>query len=583
MFKTLWLLLGNESSKFQRYVSMALLYGLLSGLTITLVIPIIHNLLMARTSVTLYWLCALFVGLLICWYLRIRVDKAGIDVGVAILKDGRHRLGSHVAKLPIGWFNAKNTAQLSHTITNGVMEIAQLPAHVFTPVFSGLVVPLVIIAALFSINWKIGVIALLSLPIMGLSCVLAAKLGYRADKHYHHATAQTSHRIIEFAQAQSMFRAFNGEGTSTQLLEQAVADQTVSARKMIGLSLVASLINTWVVQGVFAALLIGTLFTLSGDATTQNSVDSLISTILCLLLINRFVEPLLDVSGYGEAIRAAGNQLKEIQGILDVKPLAQAESPKMPIDYTLELIDVGFRYFGRTEDVLRHVNLRIEPGTMTALLGPSGAGKTTLFTLISRFFDVTSGQITIGGVDLRDMSETQLRDSISQVFQAPYLFQMSIAQNIRMGKPNASDDEVFEVAQLAGVSEILERLPEGLDTQVGEGGARLSGGERQRISIARALIKDAPILLIDEATAALDTENQDIITQTLSRLRGKKTLLVITHQLSTIEMADQIVILENAEIKEQGTHAQLAESNGRYQHYLSQQRQSKSWRVDDVS
>ena len=216
---------------------------------------------------------------------------------------------------------------------------------------------------------------------------------------------------------------------------------------------------------------------------------------------------------------------------------------------------------------------------MTALIGASGSGKTTLVRMIARFFDPSQGCVLIGGVDVRQMTSSQLAAQISQIFQDSYLLQGSIADNIRLGKPAASDAELLDAVQQAGVSELIERLPQGLDTQVGEGGARLSGGERQRIGIARALIKDAPILLVDEATAALDADNQQLIAQTLARLRGRRTLVVIAHQLSTIAMADQIVVLDQGRVVEQGAPAALLASAGRYAHFLAQRRVAKGWRI----
>ena len=216
---------------------------------------------------------------------------------------------------------------------------------------------------------------------------------------------------------------------------------------------------------------------------------------------------------------------------------------------------------------------------MTALIGESGSGKTTLARLIARFFDVSQGSVLVGGVDVRQMSGAQLAGQISQIFQDSYLFAGSIAENIRIGKLDASDAEIMEAVRQAGVAEIIARLPQGLETPVGEGGARLSGGERQRIAIARALIKDAPILLVDEATAALDSENQAVIAEALARLRGQRTLIVIAHQLSTVAMADQIVVLESGQAIEQGTPAQLRERQGRYAQFLRQRSAAKGWRI----
>ena len=216
---------------------------------------------------------------------------------------------------------------------------------------------------------------------------------------------------------------------------------------------------------------------------------------------------------------------------------------------------------------------------MTALIGESGSGKTTLARLVARFFDADQGSVLVGGVDVRAMSSTQLADHVSQIFQESYLFAGSIADNIRFGYPDASDADLRDAVRLAGVIEIIERLPQGLDTPVGEGGTCLSGGERQRIAIARALIKKAPILLVDEATAALDAENQAIITQALARLKGQRTLLVIAHQLATVSMADQIIVLDEGRIIEQGAPAELLAQQGRYATFLDQRRTAKGWGI----
>ena len=253
-----------------------------------------------------------------------------------------------------------------------------------------------------------------------------------------------------------------------------------------------------------------------------------------------------------------------------VLPLPETDAPQAPGDAAIELRGLRFRYAPDAAEVLRGIDLRIAPGSMTALIGPSGSGKTTLARLIARFFDASQGSVLIGGVDVRRMPGAQLAGQLSQIFQDSYLFTGSIADNIRVGKPGATEAELMQAARQAGVTEIVARLPQGMDTPVGEGGARLSGGERQRIAIARALLKNAPILLVDEATAALDAENQHVIAETLARLRGRCTLVVIAHQLSTVAMADQIVVLEDGRVVEQGTPTQLRERQGRYAEFLAQ-------------
>ncbi|MBC58862.1 MAG: hypothetical protein CL814_18290 [Confluentimicrobium sp.] len=242
----------------------------------------------------------------------------------------------------------------------------------------------------------------------------------------------------------------------------------------------------------------------------------------------------------------------------------------------------GFRYTPNSAPVLDGMSLTVPEGSMTALIGASGSGKSTVARLIARFYDVGEGRIEIGGVDLRDMSEETLAAQVSQIFQDTYLVSGTIGENIRMGRGDATEAELAEVIAQAGIDEILARLPEGLETEVGEGGVRLSGGERQRITIARALLKAAPILLVDEATAALDAENQAVIAQTLHHMRGKCTMVVIAHQLSTVQMADQIAVLEGGKIVECGTPADLATHSGPYARFLAQRQEASGWRITPV-
>ncbi|ODB35494.1 ABC transporter ATP-binding protein [Pseudomonas mosselii] len=576
-------LLGADAVFLRRYLRLALVYGVLCGLTIVTLVPILRHLLGNQLEAAGQWLALLALGVVVCWYLRRRVEKAGIAVGIAVLRGGRQRLGEHVGTLPVGWFSAANTARLSHVTTQGMMEIAQLPAHVFTPLFTGVVTPLVILVALLLVDLRLGLVALVSLPLLALVMLATMHLGQRADQRYQRDTAQTSQRMVEFAQAQSVLRAFNGEQGGTRFLEQAVAQQQQAARKLIQLSALSSVLNVWAVQASFAALLVVATLWLGEQAGAAFDSAAVIATLVALVLATRFIDPLLDVAGYSEVLRGTRGQLQAVAELLAVEPLPEPTAPQAPVDGSVQLEQVGFRYGDDQPEVLREVSLDIAPGSMTALVGASGSGKTTLVRLIARFFDVTQGRVKVGGVDVRQMSAEQLAGQISQIFQDAYLFQGSIADNIRLGKPDASEAEVLEAARLAGVQEILERLPEGLHTPVGEGGARLSGGERQRISIARALIKDAPILLIDEATAALDAENQAAIAEALARLRGKRTLIVIAHQLSTVAMADQIVVLDQGRIREQGAHAQLDAEGGLYAHFLEQRRTAKGWRIGEVA
>ena len=580
MSKTFWGLLGNDAHLLRRYLWLATIYGLLFGLTIAALAPLMMEAMRGDLRSALCWLAALLLGVVLSWLGRRHVEQAGVRVGVAVLQSGRHQLGKQMASLPVGWFTQHNTARVAHVITQGMMAIAQLPAHVFTPLISGVATASVVLIGLFVLNPVLGLIGLLALPLLAGAYALGSVLAGKANAAFEQDYAQASQRIVEFAQAQSVLRAFSAEGSSLRFVELAMAQQRQSGLRLMVQSALSSLLSVWAVQLVFAALLGATALWLNRVLGSTLAVNDLLAAIAALLLVVRFIEPLLEVASYAEVVRSAGDQLRTVREVLDAKPLPQASKPQAPQDASVELRDVAFAYPGSEQAVLLGVSLRVEPGTMTALIGASGSGKTTVMRLLARFFDASAGQILVGGVDVREMEEAQLAAQLSQIFQDSYLLNGSIEDNIRVGKASASDAEVLQAAQQVGLGELVASLPQGMDTQIGERGVRLSGGERQRIAIARALIKDAAILLVDEATAALDTENQAAITQTLSRLRGKRTLVVIAHQLSTVAMADQIVVLDAGRVVECGSPAQLLAQQGRYAQFLAQREAARGWRME---
>ncbi|WP_264312816.1 ABC transporter ATP-binding protein [Pseudomonas putida] len=579
MLKTFIRLLGDSAPVFRRYTLMTLVYGVLSGLTITTLAPVMLHLLAGDVRRASGWLAALVVGMAVCWAWRRHVEQAGVAVAVAVLQGARQHIGEHVAQLPLSWFTPGNTARLGHVITQGMMAVAQLPAHVFTPLVSGAVTPLVIVLGLFALHTPMGLVALLTLPFLVAVMLLSARLGRRADEAFTRHFAESSQRMVEFARAQSVLRAFNGHGGGTRLLDQSLERQRNSGIGLIIRSSLSALLNSWAVQAAFALLLVVAGMGLSRHLGTPLAPQEAIAAVVALALACRFIDPLLDVASHVEILRGAHGQLKEVEQILAAAPLPEPHAPLQPADASIALHAVSLRYTANGPDVLREVNLQFAAGSMTAIVGASGSGKTSLLRLIARFFDASQGSVRMGGVDVRQMSSATLTGNVSQVLQDTWLFQGSIADNIRIGKPDASDAELLQAARLAGVSEIIARLPHGLETEVGEGGARLSGGERQRITIARALIKQAPILLVDEATAALDAQNQAVIAETLNSLRGHCTLVVIAHQLSTVAMADQIVVLEDGLVVEQGSPAALRVVSSRYARFLEQRHAASGWRI----
>ena len=319
-------------------------------------------------------------------------------------------------------------------------------------------------------------------------------------------------------------------------------------------------------------LVVGVLLAVSGQVAAGTAVA-------LIALAARFTGPLAEIGDFAGVLKMARNDLRRLTSILDEPALPEAATTAdLPEPGALELDGVTFGY-DPARPVLRDVDLRIPPRSMTALVGASGSGKTTVTRLLARFWDVDAGTVRVGGADVRDQPVEQLMAQLALVFQDVYLFDDTLEATIRVGRPDATDAELAEAARLAGVQEIVERLPDGWRTRVGEGGTALSGGERQRVSVARALLKQAPIVLLDEATAALDPENERFLTDALRTLAERSTVLVIAHRLPTVVAADRIVVLDDGGVAEAGTHTELLASGGRYAAFWETRRRARGWRL----
>jgi ATP-binding cassette subfamily B protein len=310
-----------------------------------------------------------------------------------------------------------------------------------------------------------------------------------------------------------------------------------------------------------------------------------VATMLALMVLaGRLIDSVSTAADLGAGMRIARGSLLRLRAMLDTRPFPRPAEPRLPGGADVEFDQVSFDYpqgaAAESRPVLTDVSFRIPERSMTALIGPSGAGKTTVARLLARFWDTTGGAVRIGGVDVRDISPENLAASVSIVFQDVYLFEGTIEDNVRIGDPEASKEALHRAAALAGLDHVVRTLPDGWATVVGEGGTALSGGQRQRVAIARALLKDAPILVLDEATAALDQESEAALTSTVQALAAEKTLLVITHRLSTVVAAEQVLVMEDGRITERGTHGELIALRGTYTAFWDQRSKAEGWRLE---
>lgn len=570
------LLLGTENRKIlKRYLVLMCLFCLVQGVTFAMVVPVIRALLLGKVALAALWLIPLILGTLLTWYLNYVVSMGGFKVAITLLNTLRHRIGDHVVTLPLGWFTPANTSRLGGLLSQGVMEILGLPAHQLTPLMRAILTPLVVVSATLFFDWRIALITLIIFPLVALVYWWAGKLGRTADEAVHQATAEASDRMVEFAQNQMVLRTHGCGEQGHVNFDAALVAQNRASKRQLWLVLPPLLANSWVTQLSFLMLMASVTYLGLND----NDPQQLVTLLALLVLMNRVMDPLTEVAAYASGIRMASAQMDAVERVLDEQPLPQPENPQpYSGEASIELHNVTFGYQPE-QPIIKNISFTLPANTTTALVGLSGSGKTTLMRLIARFFDPDSGSISLGGTDLCQLSSRDHMALIAPVFQDNYLFSGTLRENVLIGRPDANDEDVLRVVELARLDELLQRLPDGWQSQVGEGGGLLSGGERQRVAIARALLKNAPILLLDEATGSLDADNQAAITAGLKSLTHRCTLLVIAHQLSTIRNADQILVLDQQQIIERGSHQQLLAAGGRYADFWHARNHAEGWRA----
>ncbi|MEV1079948.1 ABC transporter ATP-binding protein, partial [Streptomyces sp. NPDC050211] len=496
----------------------------------------------------------------------------GYRLGIALIRGLRHRVGDHIAGLPLGWFTGERVGRLGRTAGQGLMDVAGAPAHLLGIVVTGVVTPATVAVLMFVFDWRLGLALIVAAPLLAVMYRVTGALVQRTDHAVDAAAAEAGGRVVEFARSQAVLRAHGRTAAGHELLDRALRDQHRAGYRQIRTALPGIAGFSLSVQLAFTLV-----FVIAAVLVTEGSAAPA-ELIAVLVLAARFAEPLIEAVDVGSALRITRNSLARTDEVLATEPLPEPAAAAHAGEPSIELDGVRFSYGDRT--VLDGVSFTVPPRTLTALVGSSGSGKTTITRLIARFWDVDAGTVRVGGADVRDLATEDLMRQISLVFQDVYLFEGTIEDNIRLGRPDATDEQIRIAARQARVGEIVERLPDGWHTQVGEGGTRLSGGERQRVSIARALLKDAPIVLLDEATAALDPENEAAVQDALAALTADRTVLVIAHRLQTVTGADQIVVLDSGRIVETGSHDELLVRGGRYAAFWTERSRAQGWRLE---
>ena len=513
-----------------------------------------------ESKLTMEWAVLLPVialcGFFLKHWLYAKSTLCSHKVAYEIIKNIRIAVMRKMSRVSMGTVQSKSSGEFKQLIMDDADRLEVPIAHAIPEMIASTLVPVLVILYLLLIDWRMA-LAALATGVIGNVIYYCMLIG-RGEmmKEYMASNANMNATIVEYVNGMEVIKAFNQTASSMDRFQSSVLKVRDVTTKWYR--------HCWPFMSISQAVLPSSIaFVLPvGMALFSGGAVSLSELILCILLSMAIVGSLQTFLDFWESTAVVAEVQPRIQALLDMEELPEPTQPKHSTGANVELKDVHFGY-GDSE-VIHGVSFAAKAGTVTALVGPSGSGKSTLAKLIARFWDVDAGAVLVGGTDVRELSLSDLTEKISFVSQDNFLFNMSLRDNIRIGKPDATDKEVEWAAAQAGCDEFIARFPKGYDTNAGDAGARLSGGERQRLAIARAILKNAPIVILDEATAFTDPENEDKLQHSIDKLTKGKTLIVIAHRLSTIMYADQILVLEDGQITSRGTHEQLLTSSETY-------------------
>lgn len=507
-----------------------------------------------------------YIGALMCSHI------AAFRVQANIRKDAMH----HIATLPLGFMDGIGSGKMRKTVNEASAATETYLAHQLPDSAGAMATPIGLIALLLFFDWRLGLLSLV--PVVLAFLIMSSMTGSKMKKkmeEYQNALDNMSNEAVEYVRGIPVVKTFGQSVFSFKKFKGSIDEYekwVISYTKDMMLPMMG---YTTIINAVFAVLIAAAMIFTSSGVTTSFFVDLLFYVIITPVI----TVTLTKIMFSSENKMIVADAMKRIESVLDMKPLEETKTQKHPKDNSIKLSGVKFKYAKATENAINGVDLTVAPGEHIALVGPSGGGKTTLASLIARFWDTTEGQILIGGVDVRDIPKKELSETVSFVFQDARLLKMSVLDNVRLSKPNATKEEVLKALHDAQCDDIAEKLPNGVDTVIGANGVYLSGGEQQRISIARVMLKNSPILILDEATAFADPDNETKVQEAFSAMSKGKTVIMIAHRLSTVTNADRIYVLENGKVAESGTHDTLTKSDGLYAKMWDEYNRSANWKV----
>lgn len=565
---------GEENKK---KFELAIILGVLSSFFLALRIPaayvVINDMINGTMTAKTGWMGCIIIGLsvLLQTVVNMKTTMLQTEAGYNAAAGKRIEIAEHLRYVPMGYFNEKGLGSVASVATNTMEQLSNVGTRVVMMVSKGYITTIVIIAVLFAFEWRIALTALAGFAVTLLVISFQQKIITPYSARKLSADEMMVTKVLEYVQGIAEVKNFNLFGSKITEVNSAVEASSDASfymeRPAVATIFIQNVVNK--LTGVIILLLSVSLY--------LNGSFSLVYCIMMILCSFMLFEALDTAGSYGTLLRAIDICVDKGNEALS-SPTMEIEGKDIaPESFELTMNGVDFSY--DTRKIIDNVSLTVPEKKATAFVGPSGGGKTTLTQLLARFWDTDKGSVTLGGTDVRDYSYDSLMKNFAFVFQSVYLFNDTIANNIRFGEPDAPMEKVIEAAKKACCHEFISALPDGYETVISEGGATLSGGEKQRISIARAIMKDAPIIILDEATANVDPENEADLVKAIEALTKEKTIIMIAHRLKTVRNADQIMVVDKGRITEQGTHEQLMQENGIYKRFISEREKAVGWKL----
>ncbi|MBQ6806852.1 MAG: ABC transporter ATP-binding protein [Lachnospiraceae bacterium] len=571
--KKIWQFAGKETVNINKSVVFCLIHAICNMFQIGAIYVIVQALIQGETGMKPAVMAFIFMaincigGAIIKNFSQLEQTHAGYFM----VADKRVAIGNKLKSIPMGYFNENNLGEITGVTTTVLDNVENMAPVILVNILSGFINALVFTAMVVAFDGRVGLLVVVGTIIyLMITSSMEKKATVIAPKRQE-SEAKLVGAILEYVQGMSVIKSFNLTGKGDQRVRTAVEENRKSNLNM------EKLFTPYVIaQGMTLQVFEVGMMVMAIAFFQQGNM--VLADALMVIIMSFFIFTQIQSAGSGMAIlRVCSSCIEHANEMDDVPQMDEKGKDIVPKNNDITLEHVNFSY--EKKQILKDVSLTIPSKTTTAIIGPSGSGKTTLCNLIARFWDVNAGSVKVGGHDVKEYTLEALTDQISMVFQNVYLFADTIENNIKFGRPNATHEEVVEAAKKACCHDFIEALPDGYQTVIGEGGASLSGGEKQRISIARAMLKDAPIVILDEATANVDPENEDKLQKAIEELTRNKTIIMIAHRLKTVRNADQILVVDDGQIVQKGTHDELIKQKGIYANFVNRRKDAISWKL----